>query len=184
MIVFKFVTTSSAELIGSAHRTEAGSAASGELVVALWAEVEITLNVSPAGWASGDRRRAEEEVEDGTDSPWHDEAYEHPKPRTHCPPGSILADVADHKDVKRGEEPPRDVEIGAKTERCNVVLRSWENDPEVVLDKDEDNARDDDRPNGDQPGVFMRIDGFWFAHTLCPRWGGNATIGAALILLN
>ena len=166
MVAIQFVTATRAELVSSTHRPEAVSAACCELVIALRAEVEVTLHVSPTGGAFGDEGCAKEEVEYGADATGHNETDQHPEARTHGPAGCVLADVANHQDVEGSQESPRDVEVGAKAERGVVVLRFWEDDPEVVLDQNKNRRGDDDGPEGDQPGVFVRIDGFGFAHTL------------------
>ena len=165
VIVLKFVTATGAELVGGADCTEAVAAACGELVVALRAEVKVTLHVGAACGTSGDKWRAQEEVKDSADSAWHDKTDEHPEARTHGAAGSILADVADHEDIEGCEESPGDVEVCAKTEGDRVMLRFRENDPEVVLHEHEDGSSYDDGPYWYQPGVFVRVDQFWFAHT-------------------
>jgi len=146
VIVLEFMTAAGAELVGGADRSEAIATACGELVVALRAEVKVTLRMGAACGTGGDKRRSKEEVEDGADSAGHNETDEHPKARTHGAAGSILADIADHEDIEGCEEPPGDVEVCTKTEGDRVTLRPRKDDPEVVLDEHEDGSSDGNGP--------------------------------------
>lgn len=166
VIPFELVTATCAEQVGGSNGAEAVSAAGSELIVALRAEVEVALHMGPACGTCGDEGSAEEEVEYGANSTGHDEADQHPEPGTHRASGSILADVADHQDVERGEKAPGDVEVGAEAQGDLMVLGSGEDDPEVVLNKNENRSGTDDGPDRHQPGVFVRVDRFRFAHGL------------------
>lgn len=165
VVAFQLVTAAGAKLVCGPDRAEAVSATGGELVIALRAEMEVTLDVGAAGGAGGNQWSPQEEVENCADSSRHDETDQHPEARTHGAAGRIFADVADHQNVERGEESPGDVEVRAKPEGRIVVLRLWEDDPEVVLDQDEDSRCTDDRPYWNQPGIVVRIDRFGFSHT-------------------
>src|SRR4051794_22156803 len=103
------MTAAGAELVGRPDGTEAVSAACGELIVTLRAEVEVALDVGATGGAFGNERGAQEEVEDGADSARHNEADQHPESRAHGATGCVFADVANHEDVERGEKSPSDV---------------------------------------------------------------------------
>src|SRR4051794_19120589 len=100
-----------AELIRRANRTETGSAACGELVIALRAEMKIALHERAARGAARYQRLAQQEVEHRAYAARHNEADQHPEARAHGPPRSVLADIPDHQQVQRPEKAPRQVEI-------------------------------------------------------------------------
>lgn len=103
MVSLQLVAATGAEEVGGPDGSEAVPATRCELIVALRAEVEVTLDMGSASGASGNKRGAEKEVENSTYPAGHYEADQHPEARTHRSSRSILADVANHQDVKRGE---------------------------------------------------------------------------------
>lgn len=114
VVSLELVSAAGAEEIGGPDGTEAVAAARSELVVALWTEMKVALYMSSACGAGGDQGGAEEEVEDSANPARHYEADQHPEARTHRSTRSILADVADHEDVERGEKSPGDVKVGSE----------------------------------------------------------------------
>src|SRR4051812_18383979 len=100
VVAFQFVTAAGAELIRRPHRPEAIAATGRELVIALRAEMKITLYVSPACRTRRHQRRSQQEIENGANSPGHHEADQHPEARAHRTPRRILADVAHHQDIE------------------------------------------------------------------------------------
>ena len=138
VVALQLMTATRAELIRRPHRAEAVSAACGELVIALRAEVEITLHMSAAGRARRHERSPQKEIKNSADAPRHYKADQHPESRAHRPARRILADISHHQDVERSEKTPGDIEICAKTKRHRVMLRLREDDPEVVLHKHKD----------------------------------------------
>jgi hypothetical protein len=166
VVSLELMAATSAEEIGRPDGPEAVSAARRELIVALRAEVEVTLDMGSAGGANGDEGGAEKEIEDSAYPTRHHEADDHPEARAHGSSRGIFTDVAHHQDVKGGEESPRDVEIGTEAQRNLMVLSSGEDYPEVVFDEDKDSDGTDNGPDRHQPCVFVRVDQFRFAHGL------------------
>ncbi len=167
-IMRKLMAASSAELIRGANRPEAVSAARTELVVALRAEMKIALHMCCAGRAARNQGRAEQKVENRADAAGHHEADQHPKPGTHRPSWRILAHEAHHQKIKRGYQSPGEIQIDAKPQGRHMVLRLGKDEPEVVLDQDEDRSRHGHRPQWDHPCVFVGIYKLWITHRTIP----------------
>jgi hypothetical protein len=58
--------------------------------------------------------------------------------RAHGPSGRILADVAHHQEVQRSQQSPGEVQVNANAEWRRMVLRFRKNQPEIILDQNED----------------------------------------------
>src|SRR5271166_4263893 len=100
-VVFsQLMAAARAELVGRAHCPEAVSATGGKLIVALRAEMEITLHMRGAGRAPRNLRLAQQEVEHRADAARHHEADGDPEARAHRPPRRIPADITHHQEVE------------------------------------------------------------------------------------
>ena len=170
MVDGDFVAAAGAVLIRDADGAVAVSAGGGELIAALRAEVEVALDVGAAGVAAGDDGLAEEEVEDSANTAGKNEADQHPETSAHGSAGSVAADVTDHEEVHGGEDAPGEVEVGAQADgRGCVVALFGEDEPEVVLDREEGDTGGDHGPDGDEARVFIDRDGLWVTHGVYPQ---------------
>jgi hypothetical protein len=169
LILRKFMTAACAVLVCGAHGTEAIPAISCQLVVALRAEVEIALHMRAAGRASSNLWLAQQKVKHGPNPARHYKANQHPEPRAHPPPRRVLADIANHQEVKRSHYSPGKVEVDAKTERRRRVVPLFRrNHPEVVLNQHKRNAGDNNRPHWNYAFVIVHGNRLWVAHRQSP----------------
>ena len=183
-IVRKLMAASSAELIRAANCSEAVSAARAELVVTLRAEMKIALHMRCASRAPRNQGRAKQKVENRADAAGHDEADQHPEAGTHCPPWRILAHEAHHQEIKRGHQSPGNIQVDAQAEGRHMVLRLWEDKPEVVLNQHEDGGRHRHRPQRNHPCIFVGIYKLWITHKTIPLSEGYSQIKQSIIAIS
>src|SRR5579863_4358614 len=174
-VLGQFVAAAGAELVGGAHRTEAVSAACGELIVALGTEVKITLHEGAASRATRDQRLPQQVVEHGPDPAGHHKTDQHPESRTHGAARGVFADVADHEEIQGGEQSPGEIEVDLEADRrTGVMALRGEHPPHVILDGHKGGDGGHNRPPGDQAGIFVYGNKFWFAHV--PSLTGRGSI--------
>lgn len=100
----------------------------------LGAEVEVALNASSACRTARNDRLTQQEVQNRTDSPRHDETDGYPEAQAHAPAWSVLAHVPDHEHVEGRQRAPGERKVETEAERGRrMVSVSGQNDPEEIL---------------------------------------------------
>jgi len=137
--------------VGDAHAAIAVPACCGNLIGALRAEVVFALHPRTAGWAERNDRLAQQEIEDGANASWHDQADDDPDARAHAAAWRIIADVAHHEHVKRSEKAPSDRQIEADAYWRVMMALMGKDYPEEILHSHKSENRRGNRPTRNQP---------------------------------
>lgn len=164
VVARQLMSAARAELVCCPHGSIAVSATGRELIVALRAKMEVALHLRSARRAARDFRLAEQKIQHGADAGRHYKANQHPEPYAHRAAWRILAYVPDHQEVESRQKSPGEIEINPEPDRRNVVLLFRQDEPEVVLNRQEGGDGNDDGPHRDEARVFVDGNRLWIGH--------------------